>query len=159
MPIKNETNRNESKNDVHEDSYAALHSNMSSVTWLIDNGVSNQMTGDKRLFKTYNTLDVPRKVFTASSFTSLIILGDGEVVLEEWNGSGYHLVGLKGCLHVQGMSRSLFSVPLVVAKGANMSRTKNECAFSINGQKFGVWSKVKPTPLKNARRILAMGQR
>jgi hypothetical protein len=28
-PIKNETNKNESKNDVHEDSHVALHSNTS----------------------------------------------------------------------------------------------------------------------------------
>ena len=74
-----------------------------------DSGASNHMTGDKRLLKTYNTLNVPRKVFTASSSTSLTILDEGEVVLEVWNGSGYPLVGMKGYLHVQRLSRNLFS--------------------------------------------------
>ncbi len=100
-------NKNESKNDVHEDPYVALHSGtmaMNSHTWVIDSGASNHMTGDKRLFKTYTMLNVPRKVFTASSSTSLTILGEGEVVLEIWNGSRYQTVGLKGCLHVQGIS-------------------------------------------------------
>ncbi len=84
-PLKTEMNKNESKNDAHEDSYIALHLDtmqMNSDIWLIDSGASNHMTGDKRLFKTYTTLNVPRKVFTASSSTSLTILGEGEVVLE-----------------------------------------------------------------------------
>jgi hypothetical protein len=66
-------NKNESKNDVHEDSYVALHSDtmaMNSDIWVIDSGASNHMTGDKCLFKTYTMHNVPRKVFTASSSTS-----------------------------------------------------------------------------------------
>jgi hypothetical protein len=51
-PLKTAMNKNESKNDVHEDSYVALHSDtmaMNSDTWVINNGASNHMTGDKRL--------------------------------------------------------------------------------------------------------------
>jgi hypothetical protein len=72
----------------------------------------------------------------------LTILGEGEVVLEVLNGCGYQLVGLKLCLHVQGLWRNLFSVPAAVAKGSNMGITKNGCALTINGQKIGVGTKV-----------------
>jgi hypothetical protein len=111
------------------------------------------MTGDKRLFKTYTTLNVPRKVFTASSSTSLTILDEDEVVLEIWNGSRYQTVGLKGCLHVQGISRNLFSVP-ADEHHEDWMHIDNE--WSENRR----WNKGrKPIPLENARRIVTMGQR
>ncbi len=99
------------------------------------------------------------EIFTASSATSLIILSEGEVVLEVWNGSGYQLVGWKGCLHVQGLSRNFFSVPAVMAMGDNMSITKNGCALTIKPENRR-WDKGrKSTPLENARWIVAMNQR
>jgi hypothetical protein len=115
---------------------------MNSDVWVIDSGASNHMTGDKRLFKTYTMLNVPRKVFSASSSTSLTVLGEGEVVLEIWNESRYQRVGLKGCLHVQGISINLFSVPASESKGANISITKTGCILTMNGQKIGVGTKV-----------------
>jgi hypothetical protein len=123
---------------------------MSSEIWVIDSGTSNHMSGDMHLFKTYITISVPRKAFTASSFTSLTILGEGEVVLEVWHGKHpfkptilqYQIVGLKGRLHVQGLSRRTISLPAAVAKGANMSITKSGCAWTINDQKIGVGTKV-----------------
>ncbi len=51
---------------------------VNSDTWVIDSGASNHMTGDKRLCKTYTMPNVPRRVFTASSSTSLTIIGEGE---------------------------------------------------------------------------------
>ncbi len=91
--------------------------------------------------KTYITLNEPWKVLTASSPTNLIILGEEEVVLEVWNCNWYQSVGLKGCKHVHGLSRNLFSVPTAVAKGAAMSITKSGCALTIIGQKIGVGTK------------------
>jgi hypothetical protein len=73
----------------------------------------------------------------------LTILGEVEVVLEIWNGSRYQTVGLKGCLHVQGISRNLFSVPAAVSKGADMSMTKTGCILTMNVQKIGVGTKVE----------------
>jgi hypothetical protein len=59
-------------------------------------------------------------------------------MFNRWNGSKWQPTVLKKCLHVKGLSRNLFSVPSVVARGANISMTQAGVDITMNGQKIGV---------------------
>jgi hypothetical protein len=86
-------------------------------------------------------LQYPRsteKVVTASSATSLTILGEGDVILNIWNGIMWRSTVLKKCLHVKGLSKNLFLVPSAVAQGANINMTQTGVEIVVNGQIVGV---------------------
>ncbi len=103
--IKREDAKNGTQVNGDKDSYVALHSDTvtgQSATWIIDSGASNHLTWDIGMFKNYSTLEVPRKVVTASA-ASLTILGEGDAKLNIWNGNKWQPIVLKKCLHVKGL--------------------------------------------------------
>ena len=110
--------------------------------WVIDSGASNHMSFNQELFTNYKRLGNSRKVVTASSASSLSVIGEGDVRLNVWTGDAYQTVVLENCLYVDGLSNNLFSVPAAVLKGVCMSMNMNKCTVSMNGKTIAVGSKI-----------------
>ena len=142
--FKNECRSSKKNYEQRDSSYVALNADSQGGNmWVIDSGASNHMSYDQELFTCYKRLSKSRKVVTASSKSSLTVIGMGDVSLKVWNGHTNQTVVLKDCLHVDGLSKNLFSVPAAVAKGANVSMIQDKCSVSVNGKILAIGSKIE----------------
>ena len=131
------------ENEYGDSSYVALNTEVhGDNSWVIDSGASNHMGFDRQMFTKYKKLAVSRKVNTASSRSSLTIVGEGDVALTVWNGISYQMVVLTDCLHVDGLSKNLFSVPSAITKGASVIMNQSDCIISFNNQTIAMGNRV-----------------
>lgn len=80
--------------------------------WVVDSGASRHMAFDRRLFKTYTTLDPPERVKFGNQSTALG-LGSGDVEIKIMNTA----IILRDVLHVPNVGRNLLSVSAATRNG------------------------------------------
>ena len=66
--------------EQNDSSYVALNADSQGGNmWIIDSGASNHMRFNQELFTNYKRLSNSREVVTASSASSLSVIGEGDV--------------------------------------------------------------------------------
>ena len=140
---KNECRSPKKDYESGDSSYVALNTGVrDDNVWIIDSGASNHMSFDRQMFTSYKRLETSRKVNTASSRSSLTIIGEGNVELNVWNGTTHQKVVLKECLHVEGLSKNLFSVPSAVARGVSVVMNQANCIISVTNKTLAVGARI-----------------
>lgn len=108
---------------------------------LVDSGASEHMTFNRTLFLTisYNTLPNKRSVIISDG-RKLDAVGEGQIVVQAFNGQCYIKTTLNNVLHVPKLKINLFSVTSAVNKGYSMKTDSNKCEF-IKDNKIGAIAK------------------
>uniref|UniRef100_A0AAV1V0H3 CCHC-type domain-containing protein n=1 Tax=Peronospora matthiolae TaxID=2874970 RepID=A0AAV1V0H3_9STRA len=118
--------------------------------WVVDSGASNHMCASREAFVDYRVDHSNRTVSVAKSGVTLRVLGVGTVVLDLNVYSTIQSVGqptglvcarLENTLHVENLSRNLFSIPAILAKAMHVSMDINGCKIYRNGKVVGSGTK------------------
>ena len=75
----------------------------------------------------------PRNISSAKSDAKLKVLGTGVVKLRVWNGTAWIDVRLENTLHVQDLTKNLFSLTAVAGRHMTVEITRKECVIKRNG--------------------------
>ena len=99
----------------------------------MDSGASAHMCKDCGAFEDYNEVQHPRSISSAKSSAKLKVLGTGVVKLGVWTGRGWIDVRLEDTLHVQDLTKNLFSLTAAASRKMKVEITQNECVIKRNG--------------------------
>ena len=110
--------------------------------WVIDSGASMHMCSDRSAFKTYTKQIKPQFISVAKSNTRLKVLGSGSVSIKIRVGQGSQNATLEDTLHVENLSRNLFSISAITKKGMEAVMNRNGCEIKKNGKILATGSQI-----------------
>lgn len=132
--------KNECRSTRHdmEESNVAFHAHDTSVhvdsRWIIDSGASNHMCMQRDSFVTYETEMSSKSVSTAKTGNKLKVLGVGTVAVVISLGNKLVKIRLENTLHVEDLSKNLFSVPAILKKGMKIEMGQTGCMIKHQGK-------------------------
>ena len=123
------------RDSAHDHSNVAFTASEVSTSnnWVMDSGASAHMCKDRGAFEEYNEVQRPRSISSAKSNAKLTVLGTGVVKLRVWTGREWIDVRLENTLHVQDLTKNLFSLTAAASREMNVEITKHECVIKRNG--------------------------
>uniref|UniRef100_A0AAV1TIP8 Polyprotein n=1 Tax=Peronospora matthiolae TaxID=2874970 RepID=A0AAV1TIP8_9STRA len=119
----------------HDQSNVAFHASegFASNSWVMDSGASAHMCKDRDAFEEYEEVHHARSISSAKSDVKLNVIGHGTVKLRVWTGHAWIDARLENTLHVQDLSKNLFSLTAAAARGMTVEITRNECVVKRGG--------------------------
>ena len=125
----------ESRSTGHEESNVAFHvsDGYASNCWVMDSGASAHMCKDRGSFVEYKEIEQARSVSSAKDDVKLKVIGYGTVKLRVWTGNAWIDATLFDTLHVQDLSKNLFSLTAAAARGMTVEITRDECVIKRGG--------------------------
>lgn len=109
--------------------------------WVVDSGASNHMCASRDAFVEYRADHGGRTVSIAKSGATLRVLGTGTVMLRMNVGGRTVSARLENTLHVEHLSRNLFSIPAVLSKAMRVNMDSQGCKIVSNGAVVGSGTK------------------
>uniref|UniRef100_A0AAV1UGU1 Retrovirus-related Pol polyprotein from transposon TNT 1-94-like beta-barrel domain-containing protein n=1 Tax=Peronospora matthiolae TaxID=2874970 RepID=A0AAV1UGU1_9STRA len=104
-----------------------------SDSWVMDSGASAHMCKDREAFEEYKEVHHVRGISSAKSDVKLKVIGHGTVKLRVWTGHAWIDARLENTLHVQDLTKNLFSLTATAARGMTVEITRNECVVKRDG--------------------------
>ena len=127
-------------NDAYE-SNVAFHADITHGgvcrEWVVDSGASNHMCASRDAFVEYRADHGGRTVSIAKSGATLRVLGTGIVLLRMNVGARTVCARLENTLHVENLSRNLFSIPAILSKAMRVNMDSRGCKIVSNGAVVG----------------------
>lgn len=119
----------------HDQSNIAFNASegYASNCWVMDSGASAHMCKDRGSFVDYKIVEQPRSVSSAKNDVKLKVIGYGTVKLRVWTGHAWIDATLENTLHVQELSKNLFSLTAAAARGMTIEITRDECVVKRGG--------------------------
>ena len=102
--------------------------------WIMDSGATAHMCKDKKAFADYTATTKAHNIQSAKNSASLKVLGQGTVILRVWNGKMWLNAHLNNVLHVQDLSKNLFSLTAATARGMKIEISGDGCVVKNCGQ-------------------------
>ena len=102
--------------------------------WIMDSGATAHMCKDRAAFFEYTKTTTARNVFSAKSSAQLKVLGQGTVILRVWNGTSWINARLENALHVQDLSKNLFSLTAATSRGMTVEISGDGCIVKKRGR-------------------------
>lgn len=102
--------------------------------WIKDSGATAHMCKDRAAFVEYTKTSTARNVFSAKNSAQLKVLGQGTVSLRVWNGTSWINARLENALHVQDLSKNLFSLTAATSRGMTVEISGDECIVKKRGR-------------------------
>uniref|UniRef100_A0AAV1UTQ2 Polyprotein n=1 Tax=Peronospora matthiolae TaxID=2874970 RepID=A0AAV1UTQ2_9STRA len=123
------------REQVHDQSNVAFNAceGFESNCWVMDSGASAHMCKDREAFEEYKEVHYARSISSAKSDVKLNVIGHGTVKLRVWTGHAWIDARLENTLHVQDLSKNLFSLTAAAARGMTVEITRNECVVKRGG--------------------------
>lgn len=109
--------------------------------WVMDSGATAHMCKERKAFSEYVEATTARIVSSAKSSAQLRVLGQGTVMLRVWNGTGWTNARLENALHVQDLTKNLFSLTAAAARGMKVEISHNGCVVSRDGRTVATGSR------------------
>lgn len=105
------------------------------INWYVDNGATNHVWNNKKLFKSVKPFDNPHKVTTANGI-AVDAIGHGDLEIEIINKRSISKVTLSDVWLVPDMTKNLFSVLSAHDTNPNSKfiSTTDSSSFEINGK-------------------------
>ena len=100
----------------------------------MDSGATAHMCKDRAAFFEYTKTTTARNVFSAKSSAQLKVLGQGTVILRVWNGTSWINARLENALHVQDLSKNLFSLTAATSRGMTVEISGDGCIVKKRGR-------------------------
>ena len=143
--VGNYINAEENSNQDADNHVIALKSDESlndsdNNDWWIDSGASQHMTPTKTHMNNYAKFNKPLIVKLADD-TILHAIGKGNIRLKIRRGENVVELLLSDVLHVPKIKNNLFSIPVVINKGASISFENEYCLISKGDKTFKIGSK------------------
>ena len=88
----------------------------SSDNWVMDSGASSHVCRDRGAFEDYYEAQKPRRASSAKSSAKIKVLGIGVVKLRVWTGRRWIDVRLEDKVHVQHLTKNLYSLTAVASR-------------------------------------------
>ena len=104
-----------------------------SDSWVMESGASSHMCKDRSAFEEYYEVQHPRNISSAKSNAKLKVMGTGVVKLRVWTGRRWIDARLKNTLHVQDLTKILFSLTVAASREMKVEITQNECVIKRHG--------------------------
>ena len=125
----------ETREAGHDHSNVAFNASEGSVSgcWVMDSGASAHMCKDREAFVEYKEVCQARSISSAKSDVKLKVIGHGTVKLRVWTGHAWIDARLENTLHVEDLSKNLFSLTAASARGMTVEITRNECVVKQGG--------------------------
>ena len=127
--------KNEGKDDAYVAFASEANAKSSASKWIVDSGASCHMVCDRNAFKEYQTQTQEVTVSVAKANTKLRVLGKGTVHVNLLVKGKIVEARLENTLHVENISRNLFSVSAVTEKGMTTIMDASGCQIMM-GQKL-----------------------
>ena len=102
--------------------------------WIMDSGATAHMCKDKKAFADYTATTKAHNIQSAKNSASLKVLGQGTVILRVWNGKMWLNARLNNVLHVQDLSKNLFSLTAATARGMKIEIFGDGCVVKKCGR-------------------------
>ena len=120
---------------AHDQSNVAFNVSEGFVSdcWVMDSGASAHMCNDRDAFEDYEEAQNKRSVSSAKNDVKLQVIGQGTVKLRVWTGNAWIDARLENTLHVQDLTKNLFSLTAAAARGMTVEITRNECVVRRGG--------------------------
>ena len=120
---------------AHDQSNVAFNVSEGFVSdcWVMDSGASAHMCNDRDAFEDYEEAQNKRSVSSAKNDVKLQVIGQGTVKLRVWTGNAWIDARLENTLHVQDLTKNLFSLTAAAARGMTVEITRNECVVKRGG--------------------------
>uniref|UniRef100_H3H7C1 CCHC-type domain-containing protein n=1 Tax=Phytophthora ramorum TaxID=164328 RepID=H3H7C1_PHYRM len=133
------------ENEVLDESNVAFNVTemFASESWVMDSGASTHMCKTREAFKNHTPMTKSYSVASAKSSAKLKVLGHGTVQLRVWSGRSWINARLENALHVQDLSKNLFSLTAATAHGVTVIMTQDKCVIKrgdvsvATGRKIG----------------------
>ncbi|GAB9477250.1 reverse transcriptase, partial [Globisporangium polare] len=109
--------------------------------WVVDSGASNHMCASKSEFVEYRVDNGGRTVSIAKTGVKLRVLGVGTVELKLIVGGRTVSARLENALHVENLSRNLFSIPAILSKAMKVEMDREGCEIKMKGVIVGSGTK------------------
>ena len=102
--------------------------------WIMDCSAMAHMCKDKKAFADYTATTKVRNIQSAKNSASLKVLGQDTVILRVWNGKMWLNARLNNVLHVQDLSKNLFSLTAATARGMKIGIFGDGCVVKKCGR-------------------------
>ncbi len=140
--LQRDCRSNKKTDESHIAFHATVGGGASDASWVVDSGASTHMSGDRRAFATYTPATTVREVSVAKAGVILRVLGSGSIDVLLQLADGARRATLYDVLHVEGLSRNLFSVSAVTKKGMCVTLNARGCVITSKGVVVGTGTAV-----------------
>ena len=99
----------------------------------MDYKASAHMCNDRSALEKYYEEQHPRNISSAKNNTKLKVIETGVVKLRVWTGRRWIDARLENTLHVQDLTKNLFSLTVAASREMKVEITQNECVIKRHG--------------------------
>ena len=122
------------RHDDHSNVAFNVTDGSASDCWIMDSGATAHMCKDRHSFVEYTKITTERNVVSAKNSARLKVLGQGVVLLRVWNGMMWMNARLENALHVEDLTKNLFSLTAATSRGMKVEITGEECIVKKEGR-------------------------